>query len=456
MSTLIMGLVLSAIFFWTNVAVASDNGIEYNQRIKALIVQLGDKQTRPMATRELREIGKPALSMLCQAFDDSDLISHQEAIARFLVESGNDGMPYLIKGLGSSWGAYQCEEALVKIGKAAVLDLIKELENNDDQIRGNAMRALGRIGDKSAFEALMAVAEKDFPVHVSHRAAPDHFMVAIQSLGSLGDQRAVEPLHQYLQKLTTTDPLTGERSIASIDCQFIIDSLTEIGGLRVREILVEIVVDGGPSSEYAIDSLFELHVTQSEMPALIKIAHSYNMDREKQWSMITSAVAANKGQIKAFGPVIDELLNHLKGVNLGARWAALKALKPLQEYPKVRSVVSPILSDEVLYKIYALGASPFNNPTKTENCKWAAEWLGSSKDPRAIPALESALDYWENSPFAQVRKYRHIETIYGSGPPDIRKDINIVASDGYGSDPVTITAIQEALEKARNKAVPSK
>lgn len=99
----------------------------------------------------------------------------------------DDKVVELLKALGDEDDEVRMNaaEALVNIDALAVEPLIKALGDEDWYIRGNAATALGLIGDARAVEPLIkALGEKDWDVRKKAAAA----------LGKIGDSRAVEPL----------------------------------------------------------------------------------------------------------------------------------------------------------------------------------------------------------------------------------------------------------------------
>jgi HEAT repeat protein len=81
--------------------------------------------------------------------------------------------------------------SLVDIGKQAVPALIKALKHKNENVRSEAARTLGKLGDKHAVSALIEALEndKDFFVRV----------LAAQALGKLGDKHAVPALTKALK-----------------------------------------------------------------------------------------------------------------------------------------------------------------------------------------------------------------------------------------------------------------
>jgi len=125
-------------------------------------------------------------------------------------------------------------DALVKIGRPAVKSLIKALKDKNEEVRKNAVRALGEIKDSRAVKPLIAALndeDKDFREIVAEALGrmEDHRVVeplisilhnqdedenvrweAAASLGKIKDPRAVEPLINALR-----DKSRDIRSIAA-------------------------------------------------------------------------------------------------------------------------------------------------------------------------------------------------------------------------------------------------
>jgi len=93
-------------------------------------------------------------------------------------------------------------DALGRMGNpAAVEPLLARMEGKDLDARDRAAvaEALGRLGDKRAFEALLAAAEGKLAApDDSPRRARVLRAVAAEALGRLGDERAIEPLTRLL------------------------------------------------------------------------------------------------------------------------------------------------------------------------------------------------------------------------------------------------------------------
>jgi HEAT repeat protein len=91
---------------------------------------------------------------------------------------------------GNSQVCMTAADALIEIGKIAVRPLIKSLVHDKVNVRCDAARALGELGDASAVDALIGVLNDEW-VNVR--------IYAVQSLGKLGDPKAVPHLIDVLQ-----------------------------------------------------------------------------------------------------------------------------------------------------------------------------------------------------------------------------------------------------------------
>ena len=120
------------------------------------------------------------------------LQSDDESIRKKIIdELGESGLESaaqpLVRLLGHESGAAweSLKNALVKIGKPAAKPVIKELENNEWNVRYHAAEMLGYLGSKHAVEPLIKT------LNDQHHDVRDRAVVA---LGKIGDKRAAEPL----------------------------------------------------------------------------------------------------------------------------------------------------------------------------------------------------------------------------------------------------------------------
>lgn len=117
--------------------------------------------------------------------------------------------------------------------------LVKALEDNDPEVREEAVDNLGESEDERAVAHLTEVLLKDRDVDVRE--------VAAEALGEIGDARAISAL---IQALRDKDPGVRESAV---------DALAEIGGDRVIDPLMGALQDeDGDVREAAVDALEEI------------------------------------------------------------------------------------------------------------------------------------------------------------------------------------------------------
>jgi HEAT repeat protein len=133
------------------------------QAVDALIGALSDgaMTVRSTAARVLGEIGdvravKPLIASLADRVEEV-----RSAARRALVQIGAPAVEPLIDVLRDSrdWEVYMCEmdaQALVEIGTPAVEPLIAALVDEDVLVRWTAAESLGKIGDRRAVASLAA------------------------------------------------------------------------------------------------------------------------------------------------------------------------------------------------------------------------------------------------------------------------------------------------------------
>ena len=133
-------------------------------------------------------------------------------------------------------------EALVRIGEPAVMYLLRVVENRNGN-RAAAARALGRIGDQRAVEALIDVLYTK-NVHLSQEAA--------EALGCIRDARAVQPLIDlFRHDWDDTETVTAWQKAAT--------ALAAIGEPAIQPLLIALKEEDENVRSGAIDALAQLH-----------------------------------------------------------------------------------------------------------------------------------------------------------------------------------------------------
>jgi len=129
---------------------------------------------------------------------------------RAAMQLGNlqsaEAVPALIEKLASKdqYMATAALHALIKIGKPAVLELVKATKHKKASVRRYATYALGRIGNGDAYDAVVSLIKDEDPT-VRLQAA--------QALGVLKDQRALLPLFELLRDQHVSVRVEAARSL---------------------------------------------------------------------------------------------------------------------------------------------------------------------------------------------------------------------------------------------------
>lgn len=155
---------------------------------------------RLYAARALGELGDPtATDPLIESLRDDRNVDVRVRAARALGRlGGEDVVLPLVEALsdGNSQVCMTAADALVEIGKIAVGPLLRSLKHEKVNVRCDATRALGELGDATAVEPLMEMLTDPW-VNVR--------IYAVQSLGKLNDVRAVPALIKVLENSAEND-----------------------------------------------------------------------------------------------------------------------------------------------------------------------------------------------------------------------------------------------------------
>ncbi len=260
--------------------------------------------------------------------------------------------------------------------------LIEALKDNDANIRKEAAQGLGTINDRRAVDPLIA-ALKDPDAEVQR--------VAANSLGEREDLRAVEPLIGSLQ---STNEFVGPAAA---------DSLGRIKDPRAVEPLIDAVVSANPSVDSAAGGALGQFKDPRIVIRMITILKDARIQSLPTGNYIQSGAIFALGEegapqaiepiletikreprsplvedcAKALGKMgsagVEALIPLLNDPNQGIRWSAYKALAQTGNPRAFDSMLAAL-------KIY----DPIVSPV-------AADFVASSKDPRALPALIAAM-----------------------------------------------------------------
>ena len=164
----------------------------------------GDWQVREAAVEALAMVGSPAVDPLIKQLRDWDIRKYAiRALGKIKDERVLDP---LLAQLRSDEFKEDATEALVELGQPAVEKLVAALKDKDENVRKQAVIALGRIKDSGAVEALIErLQDKDWFIRLTAAAA----------LETIGDERGREAIKPLLQDPDLVVKMRVERILAS-------------------------------------------------------------------------------------------------------------------------------------------------------------------------------------------------------------------------------------------------
>ncbi len=331
-------------------------------RVKALIAKLRDKNApvseRKNAAMELGKMGaKSAVSTLIAALDDKNedvRLEAKEALGKFKDRSTVTALVDQLWGGSHIYGG--ADDALVKIGSAAVPALIAAFKNADgNEYRLNhVVRVLGRFKDSRAVPVLIAALK--LTTNKEDVRNIDASANAIKGLGKIKDARVLPALIAALYY--TSDSLFDD----------VADTLKKIAGPRIFRTLAMACISRLRRGHWDVaDELTNIGFGSFVVPTLI------GMLKYSKHDDIRAGAAELLGKIKNLRAVPALIVAALKDSDIFAHREAAKALGKIKD-PRA---VPPLLA--------ALKGS--NSDVRAR----AAEALGQMQDPRAVPTLIAAL-----------------------------------------------------------------
>jgi HEAT repeat protein len=261
----------------------------------------------------------------------------------------------------------------------AVGALIPFLASETDEISNGTVDALGQIG-APAVEPLIA-ALKDPKAHSRERAA--------ETLGRIGDARAIAPLIAHMVELSGKDP-TDEENSAGVNVH---DSLCEALAALGKPVIK-------PLTEYLKDK--NVHVQEDAAVILDKL-HWLPPDTKGKAAFFV--LLQSWDQLVALGaPAVGPLLGCLKDEDYNRRQGAAQALGELGDKRAVDPLIACLQDDNAEVKKIATNAlgqlgdnravAPLIDVLKTDSTEVglaAAEALGELGDSAAVPPLVASL-----------------------------------------------------------------
>ncbi len=164
----------------------------------------GDWQVREAAIEALGMIGSPAVDLLIRQLRDWDIRKYAiRALGKVKDERVLDP---LIGQLRNDEFMMDATEALVELGKPAVEKLIAALKDKDENVRKQAVIALGRIQDPEAIDPLIEMLKDT-----------DWFtrLTAAAALEKIGDERGREAIKPLLHDPDLVVKMRVERILAA-------------------------------------------------------------------------------------------------------------------------------------------------------------------------------------------------------------------------------------------------
>lgn len=261
---------------------------------------------------------------------------------------------------------------------AVVPALIEALDDANAAVRLAAVNSLGTLGDPRAIAALGKVLEEDSDTRV-RRAAAD-------ALGEIDDPRAVPHLLDALK----TEKVADVR-------EKIVQSLAQIGDASAVPGIAAAANDASAATRRAVaEALGELE-TQSAVPTLVGMARDQDVD-------VRHAVAEALGRLESAAG-LDALAGLARDADADVRASAIESLGRLED-PRTLSAFVTALAD-VSADVRSKAAEGFHRVPELHKApaallaalgdvdhdvrKNVAEALGSIGDEAAVPVLNKAL-----------------------------------------------------------------
>jgi len=164
----------------------------------------GDWQVREVAIEALGMVGSPAVELLIKQLRDWDIRKYAiKALGKIRDERV---LEPLIAQLRSDEFKEDATDALVELGQPAMETLVKALKDKDENVRKQAVIALGRIQDPAAIDALIEMLQdRDWFTRLTAAAA----------LEKIGDERGRDAIKPLLRDPDLVVKMRVERILAA-------------------------------------------------------------------------------------------------------------------------------------------------------------------------------------------------------------------------------------------------
>lgn len=164
----------------------------------------GDWQVREAAVEALGMVGSPSVDLLVRQLRDWNIRKY--AIRALGKIKDERVLVPLLAQLRSDEFKEDATEALVELGQPALEQLLTALNDKDENVRKQAVIALGRIKDAAAVDALIGkLQDKDWYIRLTASAA----------LETIGDERGREAIKPLLQDPDLVVKMRAERILAA-------------------------------------------------------------------------------------------------------------------------------------------------------------------------------------------------------------------------------------------------
>ncbi|MDN3515128.1 MAG: HEAT repeat domain-containing protein [Candidatus Brocadia sp.] len=241
--------------------------------------------------------------------------------------------------------------------------LVKILQNKtyNEYMRANVIDALGQLNDKCIVDTLIECFIDDSSNHVRSYAS--------ESLGQLGDARAVASLCEYLNN--PPDPDSSDVLLR----WYVLGALGRLGDPQAVDSLMKTLFQDQDAIDFlrwrAAEALERLGDTQAVPPLLDQLKKLPDSAENTSERIKITLALGRLGQAEAVKPLINNLNNSIPIV----RWTAAYALKKLGDVRAVKPLLTRLTDD--------------SDPLVRRS---AAKALGLLSDSRAINPLKTHLD----------------------------------------------------------------
>lgn len=350
-----------------------------------------------------------------------------------------DGIPQLLAPLLEHPGMRQATAtALVRHRAAGVPVLLAALGSEDVQTRKTAARGLAEIGSPTAVPALLPLLEDSSELAIAVAGA----------LGAIGDRSAFEPL---LAQLDNRDAAVRQACIAAVhsighpDTRERVRALLSHPSPRVRESAVRIA--GYFGYPEALPVLLDLCADPQEQVRRAAVEHvAYFEDARVLPALAraledTGAVRAAAARALAHAerePALEQVRRALDDADLWVRYHAARSAAALGSEPLLARLSELALTDPA-------------PPVRTA----AAEALGATREPAAATALctlaATAGPEISRAALAALAKTPGAEALAGllaaleSTDPGVRR--TAIEALGHRGDPAAVQLIQEIARR---------